>query len=172
MSGLDTVRRTSLSTVRLQPLEPVVAETGTMHVRAEQFPLVSSSRLQFVDVTDDVMARVRALGVREGTATLQSLHTTCAVFVNESQDALCADFRTFLEDVIDPDAAWQHDDPTQSDCSRRNTDSHLRALLMSPSVTVQISGGDLVLGQWQRVFVAELDGPRTRTLRLQVIGIV
>lgn len=172
MSGLDTVRRSSLSTVRLQPLEPVVAESGAMHVRVDQFPLVSSTRLQFVDVTDDVMTRVRTLGVREGTATLQSLHTTCAVFVNESQDALCADFQTFFESVIDPDAAWQHDDPAQSDCDRQNTDAHLRALLMSPSVTLQVSGGELVLGQWQRVFVAELDGPRTRTLRLQVMGIV
>ena len=59
-----------------------------------------------------------------------------------------------------------------SDCDRRNTDSHLRALLMSPSVTLQVSGGELVLGHWQRVMIAELDGPRTRTFRLQVMGIV
>ncbi len=172
MSGLDTVRRSSLSTVRLQPVEPVVAESGPMYVRAEHFPLESSSRLQIVDVTDDVMARVRDLGVREGVATLQSLHTTCAVFVNESQDALCVDFATFLASVIDPDASWKHDDPVHSDCDRRNTDSHLRALLMSPCVTLQVSGGELVLGHWQRVMIAELDGPRTRTLRLQVMGIV
>ena len=143
-----------------------------MHVRAEHFPLESSARLQIVDATDDVMARVRALGIREGVATLQSLHTTCAVFVNESQDALCVDFATFLGSVIDPDASWKHDDPAQSDCDRGNTDSHLRALLMSPCVTLQVSGGELVLGHWQRVMIAELDGPRTRTLRLQVMGIV
>ncbi len=172
MSGLDTVRRSSLSTVRLQPVEPVVAESGPIHVRAEHFSLESSARLQIVDVTDDVMTRARDLGVREGVATLQSLHTTLAVFVNESQDALCSDFATFLAAVIDPDASWKHDDPAQSDCDRRNSDSHLRALLMSPCLTLQVSGGELVLGQWQRVMVAELDGPRTRTLRLQVVGIV
>lgn len=145
--------------------------SGPLVLRAEQVPFVSSARLQLVDVTDDVMARVSALGVREGTATLQSLHTTCAVFVNESQEALTQDFVTFLESVVDPDARWRHDDPACSDCERRNTDSHLRALLLSPSVTLQISGGELVLGQWQRVLVAELDGPRARTLRLQVLGI-
>jgi thiamine phosphate synthase YjbQ (UPF0047 family) len=42
---------------------------------------------------------------------------------------------------------------------------------LSPSVTLQISGGELVLGRWQRLLMAELDGPRTRTLRLQVMGI-
>jgi secondary thiamine-phosphate synthase enzyme len=94
------------------------------------------------------------------------------VFVNESQDALVADFLTFLESVIDPDMQWRHDDPEHSDCDRRNTDSHLRALLLSPCVTLQVSGGELVLGQWQRVLIAELDGPRTRTLRLQVMGVL
>jgi secondary thiamine-phosphate synthase enzyme len=150
----------------------VVAESGTFHVRAEPFPFESSARLQLVDVSDDVMTRVRILGVREGTATLQSLHTTCAVFINESQDALCHDFASFLMSVIDPDAAWRHDDPDHSDCDRQNTDAHLRALLLAPCVTLQISGGELVLGRWQRVLVAELDGPRVRTLRLQVMGIV
>lgn len=172
MNGLETVRRSSLSTARQQAVEPVVAVSGTCHVRAEQVPLISTARVQLVDMTDDVMSRVRVLGVREGTMTLQSMHTTCAVFINESQDALAADFVTFLESVPDAGVNWRHDDPEHSDCERQNTDAHLRALLLSPSVTLQVSGGEVVLGQWQRVLVAELDGPRHRTLRLQVVGIV
>ncbi len=169
---MDIVRGSSLSTARLAPIAPEVAVSGPCHVRAELIPLESTSRLQIVDVTDDVMERVRALGVQEGTATLQSLHTTCAVFVNESQDALATDFVTFLESVVDPEDQWRHDDPAVSDCDRRNTDSHLRALVLSSSITLQVSGGELVLGQWQRILVGELDGPRPRTLRLQVMGIV
>jgi len=169
---LDTVRRSSLSTTRLAPIAPEVAVSGPCHVRAETIAFESTARLQIVDMTDDVMERVRALGVQEGTVTLQSLHTTCAVFVNESQDALAADFLTFLESVVDPEDQWRHDDPALSDCDRHNTDSHLRALVLSSSVTLQVSGGELVLGQWQRILVGELDGPRARTLRLQVMGIV
>ena len=52
-----------------------------------------------------------------------------------------------------------------------NADSHLRAMLLGHSLTVQVSGGEVVLGQWQRVLLAELDGPRTRTLRLMALGI-
>jgi secondary thiamine-phosphate synthase enzyme len=52
-----------------------------------------------------------------------------------------------------------------------NADSHLRALLLGHSLTVQVSGGEVVLGQWQRLLLAELDGPRTRTLRLSFMGI-
>lgn len=127
--------------------------------------------LQIIDLTDDVMARVRMLGVREGMATLSSLHTTCAVCVNESQRALREDMEQFLQHVVDPATPWLHNDPEHSDCDRMNAGGHLRAMLLSPSVTVQVSGGELVMGQWQRVLLAELDGPRTRSLRLQVMGV-
>ena len=99
------------------------------------------------------------------------MHTTCAVFMNESQKALHADIKRLLEAMVDRDADWKHNDPDHSDCDRFNADAHLRAMLLGHSLTLQISGGELVLGQWQRVLVAELDGPRSRTLRVQVLGI-
>ena len=43
-------------------------------------------------------------------------------------------------------------------------------MLLGHSLTLQVSGGEIVLGQWQRVLVAELDGPRARTLRVQIMG--
>jgi thiamine phosphate synthase YjbQ (UPF0047 family) len=52
-----------------------------------------------------------------------------------------------------------------------NADSHLRAMLLGHTLTVQVSGGELVLGQWQRLLLAELDGPRARTLRLMALGV-
>jgi thiamine phosphate synthase YjbQ (UPF0047 family) len=52
-----------------------------------------------------------------------------------------------------------------------NADSHLRAMLLGHSITLQISGGEAVLGQWQRVIVGEMDGPRARTIRLQALGV-
>jgi len=58
-----------------------------------------------------------------------------------------------------------------SDCDRQNADSHLRAMFLGHGLSLQISGGELVLGQWQRVLMAELDGPRTRSLRITVMGI-
>ena len=91
--------------------------------------------------------------------------------VNENQAALREDMEAFLTRAVDEDSTWLHDDPEHSDCHRRNAGAHLRALFLAHSVTLQISGGELVLGQWQRVLVAELDGPRTRSLRLQVMGI-
>jgi secondary thiamine-phosphate synthase enzyme len=99
------------------------------------------------------------------------MHTTCALFINEAQKALHADILHVLEQVVDRDAEWMHNDPQHSDCDRMNADSHLRAMLLGHSVTLQIGAGELVLGQWQRVLVAELDGPRARSVRIQVMGV-
>ena len=63
-----------------------------------------------------------------------------------------------------------HNDPAHSDCDRMNADSHLRAMLLGHSLTLPISGGEVVLGQWQRILLAELDGPRPRTIRVQIMG--
>jgi secondary thiamine-phosphate synthase enzyme len=127
--------------------------------------------MEIADLTERVSAIVRRLGVREGLASVCSMHTTCTVFVNEFQRALTSDMKSFLEQVVDSGADWLHNDPAHSDCDRANADAHLRAMLLPNGLTLQVHGGDLVLGQWQRVLLAELDGPRERTLRVQVMGV-
>jgi secondary thiamine-phosphate synthase enzyme len=99
------------------------------------------------------------------------MHTTCALFINEFQTALLSDIKRFLEHVVARDAEYLHNDPNYSDCDRMNADSHLRALLLGHSLTLQVSGGEVVLGQWQRILMAELDGPRARSLRIQIFGV-
>ena len=140
-------------------------------VRAETLTVETTDRVELADITERLRDFVRASGVREGIVSLWSLHTTCAVFINEAQRALHADIKRLLETMVDRDADWMHNDPQHSDCDRLNADAHLRAMLLGHSLTLQVSGGEPVLGQWQRVLVAELDGPRSRTLRVQVMGI-
>ena len=147
------------------------AATGSLVVRAETVTVQTSERVELTDVTDRIMALVEGSGVSEGMVSLWSLHTTFAVFINEAQPALHADIKRLLEDIVDRHADWMHNDPQHSDCDRLNADAHLRAMLLGHSLSLQVSGAKLVLGQWQRVLVAELDGPRARTLRVQIMGI-
>lgn len=162
----------STATTRAMPLEGVSsASAGGLVVHGETLTIETGARIELHDVTDRVMALVRRLGVREGIVSLWSLHTTCALIINEHQRALLADMKRFLEEIVASDAAWLHNDPEHSDCDRMNADSHLRAMMLGHSLTLQVSGGEVVLGQWQRVLVAELDGPRDRTLRIQVMGL-
>jgi len=147
------------------------AAGGGVVVRGDTLTVQTHERIELTDITDRVSAIVRDTAVREGIVSLWSMHTTFAVFMNESQKALHADIKRLLETIVDRDADWMHNDPDHSDCDRLNADAHLRAMLLGHSLTLQVSGGELVLGQWQRVLVAELDGPRSRTLRMQIMGL-
>ncbi len=164
--------KSSIATAREAPLEQVAsASVGGLRIHGETLHVQTAGRIEVVDLTDRIVEFVRGVGVAEGLVNLWSLHTTCALFINEHQKALIADIKRFLEHVVARDADWMHNDPAHSDCDRMNADSHLRSLLLGHSLTLQVSGGELVLGQWQRVLLAELDGPRARTLRAQVWGI-
>jgi secondary thiamine-phosphate synthase enzyme len=162
----------SVVTVRETPVAKTTsASAGGMMVVAETIDVETTERLELVDLTDTVMSFVRRSGVREGVVSLWSMHTTCSVFINEAQQALEADIKGFLETVVARGSYYRHNDPELSDCDRQNADSHLRAMVLGHSVTMQISGGELVAGQWQRILCAELDGPRTRTIRAQAMGL-
>jgi secondary thiamine-phosphate synthase enzyme len=164
--------RSSTVTVREKPVATVAsAVAGGLAIRGETLIVETTERIELVDLTGRVMDFVRASGVREGLVSLWSMHTTCALFINEFQTALMSDIKRFLEQMVDRETAWLHNDPRHSDCDRMNADSHLRALLLGHSLALQASGGELVLGQWQRVLLAELDGPRTRSVRVQVFGL-
>jgi secondary thiamine-phosphate synthase enzyme len=166
------VSKSSVVTVRETPVaRTTAASIGGMAVVAETIEIDTTERIELVDLTDTVMAFVRQSGVREGLISLWSMHTTCSVFINESQQALEADIKGFLEAIAGRGGYYRHNDPKHSDCDRQNADSHLRAMVLGHSLTLQVSGGELVVGQWQRVLCGELDGPRTRKVRAQVMGI-
>ena len=164
--------KSSTVTVREKPVEDVAsAKAGGLSIHGETFVVQTDQRVELVDLTSKVMEFVRRFNVREGLVTLWSMHTTCSLFINEFQVALVSDIKRFLEHMIARDAAYMHNDPQHSDCDRMNADSHLRAMLLGHNLSLQISGGEVVLGQWQRILMAELDGPRARSLRIQILGI-
>jgi secondary thiamine-phosphate synthase enzyme len=92
-------------------------------------------------------------------------HTTAAITVNENADPDVAhDILACLKRSIpqrQPD--FRH--------GEENSDSHIKASLVGPSVTLIVDQGDLVLGRWQGVFFCEFDGPRTRTVHVQVLSV-
>ena len=163
--------KSSTVTARGTPVKPVSASAGGLIVRAETLVVSTADRIELADLTSQVMDFVQSAGVREGVVSIWSMHTTCALFINEAQTALHADIKRFLEHLVARDLDWMHNDPNHSDCDRMNADSHLRAMLLGHSLTLQITGGEVVLGQWQRLLMAELDGPRERSIRVQVMGI-
>jgi len=132
---------------------------------------ITNDRMQLINVTDRINDIVRKSGVRDGIVHLQSLHTTTAVFINEWQDALLHDVRSFLEDLINREQSWRHNDPNYSDCERKNADSHLRGMIMGQTLSLQVRNSCVLLGTWQSIILAEFDGPRSRSVSIQVSGV-
>jgi secondary thiamine-phosphate synthase enzyme len=168
---LFSMSKSSTVFARQTPPKDRTATTGGLVVRAETVAIETTQRIELVDLTEAIAKLVEDSGITEGLISIWSMHTTCAVFINENQAALHADIKSFLEQVVSRDGKWMHNDPEHSDCDRNNADAHLRAMLLGHSLTLQIAGGELVLGQWQRAIAAELDGPRTRTFRVQIQGL-
>jgi secondary thiamine-phosphate synthase enzyme len=119
-------------------------------------------REQFRDITDEVRAAVREQGSGAGMCVVYSPHTTCGVTVNEGYDPdVAADAVRHLGELVPRFRGWRH--------AEGNSDAHVKTILVGASVTLPIESGDLALGQWQRVFLCEFDGPRRRQLRVTVL---
>jgi len=141
-----------------------------MKVFNTSFTLSSEEATEVTDITKLVREAIQQFPVSAGIALINTLHTTCAVFINEFQSALIDDLKGLVERLVPERHGYRHDDPRFSDCERGNAHSHLRAALLGRSVALGVNNGELTLGRFQSVIFAEFDGPRKREISVQVIG--
>jgi secondary thiamine-phosphate synthase enzyme len=131
-------------------------------MKISDIPVETGERYELVSITDEVRQAARDAGVDEGICIILSTHTTAAVTVNEDYDRdvprdLASACRAFLDAL---DVRFQH--------AEGNSDSHLLTSLFGQSQTLLVRDGELDLGRWQGVFLAEFDGPRSRIVRVAV----
>jgi secondary thiamine-phosphate synthase enzyme len=144
---------------------------GNMKIFSRTFKVVTDGRVELYNLTDKARELVKASGIKAGFIIISSLHTTTALFINEFQAALMADAKAFLERLVNIENGYLHNCEDCSDCDRKNADSHIRAMLLGHNLTLPIQEGSILLGHWQSILFAELDGPRERMLSAQVIGV-
>jgi secondary thiamine-phosphate synthase enzyme len=136
--------------------------------------LTTSQGTEFIDLTDRLDRFIAEANVRVGILTVQTSHTTTAIVVNEHEPLLLSDFQAFLERTAPRSMSYSHDDMSRRDGvrdgERPNGHAHCRALLMPTSACLNVVDGRLALGRWQRVFLVELDGPRTRVVSVVAVG--
>ena len=128
---------------------------GRLHFRTTQ-------REQLLDITQQVRTWIARSRVVDGVVHLWSLHTTCALTVNEGADPdVKADMVRFLAELVPEEGAFDH--------AEGNSDSHIKTSLFGPGLTLLIENGEPLLGTWQTIYLAEWDGPRERTIAIQVM---
>jgi len=150
--------------------KPSAAKAGMVRMTLDTLRYRTRERLELINITKDLNEVVRKHGMKAGMLLVQSLHTTTAVFINEFQQALLDDIKSFLERLVGRIEYWRHNDPKLSECNRQNADSHLRAMVLGHTLSVPVRDGEVALGYWQSVILAELDGPRDRSIHVQVLG--
>ncbi len=114
-----------------------------------------------VDITSDVQRCVSESGVDEGFCVVFTPHTTAAVTINENADPdVQTDMINGLNGIGFERMNFRH--------GEGNSPAHIKSSLVGCSETVIVSGGRLVLGTWQGIYLCEFDGPRTRKVHVQV----
>jgi secondary thiamine-phosphate synthase enzyme len=154
-------------------------ETATlsrpMACRHARIAITTDRPAVFVDLTSRIEAIVAETGVHTGFVNVQTMHTTTAIVVNEHEPLLLADFATLLEDLAPGHSGYRHDNLSVRTVNltlgeRPNGHAHCRALLLPTSACLNVVDGRLQLGRWQRVFFADLDGPRSRQVTVMLLG--
>lgn len=128
------------------------------------FEVSTRRRAQLVDITERVGEVVARSGVTEGLCHVFVPHTTAGVTVNEGSDpAVASDIESHLGELVPRERAFEHEEG--------NSDSHIKSVLVGPSLAAPVRGGKLALGTWQAIFLCEWDGPRTRRVEVSVAAL-
>ena len=146
--------------------EPIKAFSHTLKI-------VSSKAPEFIDITDRVFESIKDCQVNMGFVVIYSMHTTAAIKINENEPLLLNDMEKFLDRLSPKTGEYSHNDfsqrtvnMTEDECP--NGHSHCQHLILSTSETIPILVGEPQLGQWQRIFLVELDRPRPREVIIQI----
>jgi secondary thiamine-phosphate synthase enzyme len=128
-----------------------------------RFQVSSKERCQFIDITSEVRNAVRAAGVPQGICTVFVPHTTAGVTINENADpSVVRDMLMELEKIVPFDDHYAH--------GEGNSAAHIKASLVGSTVQLIVDGGSVSLGTWQGIYLCEFDGPRRRSVQVQVLG--
>ena len=127
----------------------------------EKFNL-DTPREGFINITASVRQIVKSSNVQQGICQVFIPHTTAGVTINENADPdVVIDMLAALEKMV-PDLSYRH--------GEGNSPAHVKSSLMGCSITLPVENSNLILGTWQGVYFCEFDGPRQRSVCVQVVG--
>lgn len=122
----------------------------------------TSGKQSFEDITSQVGQVVGESEVQEGLCHLFCPHTTAGLTLNENWDpSVQHDMGLVLDELVPQRRDFRH--------SEGNSPAHVKSSLMGASQTLFVSGGRLVIGSWQGIYLVEFDGPRTRKVLIKVV---
>ncbi|QLE58666.1 secondary thiamine-phosphate synthase enzyme YjbQ [Nostoc sp. TCL26-01] len=129
--------------------------------------------INIYNITPHIKDLLADTSVINGQVLVFSRHTTTALAINEDEIRLLEDIKVFLRKLAPESAKYLHNDlhlRIVPEDEPMNAHSHLMAMMLTTSEVIPIIDGQLALGTWQSVLFFDLDGPRKRTILLQISG--
>lgn len=128
----------------------------------QKFPIKTSKKEQFIDITALIKKAVETKGVQEGICTIFSPHTTAGITLNENcDDTVKGDILFSIDRLCPIYKQFRH--------LEGNSAAHAKTTLVGNSASLIINDGILQLGQWQGIYFADFDGPRNRELWVKIV---
>jgi secondary thiamine-phosphate synthase enzyme len=124
----------------------------------------TSYTTELVDITARVQAALGDMGAIDGVLYLFCPHTTAGLTLNENWDPDVRRDMLLTVDghIVPPDSRHRH--------SEGNSPAHIKTSLFGSNTLVFVEDGKLQLGQWQGLYLAEFDGPRSRQVWLKFLS--
>jgi secondary thiamine-phosphate synthase enzyme len=132
-----------------------------MKIINKTIELNTNKLFDFCDITEQIKELSRESAISNGLANIQIMHTSAALIINENEPNLIEDMKQAIERSAPQDIKYQH---------RDNGHSHCKSIFLPNNITLNIINKSLQLGQWQRIFLVELDSPRMRKVQIEIIG--
>ena len=148
---------------------------NSMKISHKTLEFQTNGEFDFIDFTNEVEKFIGASQIKSGLINIQTMHTTAPLFLNENEPLLLEDFKKHLSQISPKNEAYNHNDFTRRtvnmcDGECQNGHSHCEALHFPSNLVLNIVDGKLQLGQWQRIFLMELDKPKLRKVQIQGMG--
>ncbi len=140
-------------------------EVTDLKAHFKEISLSTRKRLDLMDITGDVSNFVKECKIESGICLVNSPHSTTAIIVNEHESGLIEDILRKVQEEFPRGAEWHHDRVDN------NANAHLAAVFLGHSKIFPIKNGRLERGTWQNIFFFELDGPRSRRVLFEAIGV-
>jgi secondary thiamine-phosphate synthase enzyme len=159
------MRRTSVR-IGLTSQEPS-ADNGAPAVFAGELEISTKGELDMVDISGELEKLIDDSGMMDGIVNIFVPGATGALTTMEYEPGVVEDLRAAIRRMAPDEIEYQH----HLKWKDGNGQSHVRAALIGPSVTVPLREGHIPAGTWQQVVFIELDvRPRKRKLLVQIVG--
>ena len=136
-------------------------------VESRRIRISTQGNCDIIDITRQVAKGVSDSGISSGIVTVFVVGSTAGISTIENEPGLLSDFKAMWDRLVPINIDYRHDRAWGDG----NGHSHMRASLLSASLTVPFTDKSMALGTWQQIVYLDFDNrPRSREIILQIMG--